>query len=113
MKKKTTQIPTLDNQLYNLILEKDPGNVVAAELVRDAAKDYIEAREFLKKNGFSYTSETVTGFILREYPQVRHYQDAWNRILLMLKEFKCTPKSGGQTKSKTKTSPIIQLVQKR
>lgn len=75
----------------------------ALELLCDAYSEYRDARDYVRKNGATYETHSVTGkdeegvpvltTVVRKRPQVDMASDAWKRVKGMLVEFGLTPSS--------------------
>ena len=66
----------------------------ALELLCDSYAEFREAREYVLSNGFTYETTTPAGDkMVRPYPHVTIYQNAWRRCSDMLKQFGLTPSS--------------------
>jgi P27 family predicted phage terminase small subunit len=58
----------------------------------DALGEYLELREFIKENGRTYKTVTVTGStVYRPRPEVAMCVDAWRRASSILSEFGLSP----------------------
>ena len=81
----------------------------ALELMADAYSEYRQSREFLLKNGLTYTVIAKNGEEhVRPYPQVKIASDSWRRVMDGLKQFGLTPstRTGIQTIDEKETDPM-------
>jgi P27 family predicted phage terminase small subunit len=66
----------------------------ALQLLTEALAEWAEAREFVTREGFTYSTFTKQGDEMhRPYPQVAIASDAWRRAMTMLTQFGLTPAS--------------------
>ncbi|TVT39624.1 phage terminase small subunit P27 family [Hymenobacter setariae] len=66
----------------------------ALQLLTEALAEWAEAREFVQREGFTYSTFTKQGDEMhRPYPQVAIASDAWRRSMTMLTQFGLTPAS--------------------
>lgn len=66
----------------------------ALQLLTDALAEWAEARQFVQREGMTYSTFTENGNEMhRPYPQVAIAADAWRRAQRMLVEFGLTPAS--------------------
>lgn len=63
----------------------------ALELLVEAYTEYRHHCEVLDKAGYTYTTETDGGTLIKAHPSAAMKADAWKRIRAMLSEFGMTP----------------------
>lgn len=66
------------------------------ELIACTLEEYQELNQFIKKNGRTYKSETMSGERVYQYPQCQMLQDCSKRLASLYKEYGLTAASKGK-----------------
>lgn len=67
------------------------------ELAANTMEEHFILTEFIKKNGRTYTNETMAGAVIyKQWPQIQQLQDCSKRFFAILKDMGLTPASKGK-----------------